>query len=412
MVSPAAEVERVARTSYGRLVAFLSRQSRDVAAAEDALADAFRIALERWGETGVPVSPEAWLMTTARRRLIDSGRRRETAQAALSLLPLLSVGDHLGGEVDRLPDWRLELMFACAHPAIDPAVHAPLMLQVVLGFDAAAIAAAFLVAPATMGQRLSRAKAKIKAAGIAFEIPESGRLAERLAGVLDAIYVAFGAAQDDIAGADLRMRWLGEEALSLARVVDGLLPDQPEVKGLLALMLHGTARRKARFHPEIGYVPLDAQDVALWDAGMIAEAERLLLAASRFGVPGRFQLEAAIQSAHACRRLGSVVPDDAMILLYDGLVALAPSVGALVGRLACLLAMDDLDRAGQALAAIDESLAADYQPYWAARAAFHDRLGQVEQADRAYDRALCLATDPAVRAFLGERRRAMLGRRV
>src|ERR1700733_4386037 len=231
-------IERVARESYGRLVAYLCANTRDVASAEDALSNALVSALTTWPRDGVPQNPEAWLLTTARNSFIDHVRHRQVAEASEPTLLLLredSVEMNLSAE---FPDERLKLMFVCAHPAIDPAMHTPLMLQTVLGLDAARIAHAFLISPATMGQRLVRAKTKIRDAGIRFEIPDERELPERLDAVLEAIYAAFGIGWDDIAGVDQRGRDLAEEAIWLARVLLQLMPGEAEVRGLLALMLH------------------------------------------------------------------------------------------------------------------------------------------------------------------------------
>src|SRR5580704_10573230 len=299
--SPHRTIERVARESYGRLVAYLSSNTRDVGSAEDALSNALVAALETWPRDGVPQNPEAWLLTTARRSFIDLVRHRQVAEASEPTLALLreeSKGMTLSPE---FPDERLKLLFVCAHPAIDPAMHTPLMLQTVLGLDAARIAHAFLISPTTMGQRLVRAKTKIRDGGIRFEIPQAPELPERLDAVLEAIYAAFGIGWDDMAGADQRGRDLAEEAIWLARVLLQLMPDKAEVRGLLALMLHCEARRGARRASDGRYVPLSEQDCEKWSLPLIEEAERHLSEAFTQGRSGRFQLEAAIQSVHAER---------------------------------------------------------------------------------------------------------------
>src|SRR4029077_6693249 len=257
--------EAVARRSYGKLVAFLAGRTRDVPAAEDALSDAFAAALVDWPERGIPTSPEAWLMTVARRKLIDAVRRRRSGEGAADHLRL--VAEELEAVVaskPQIPDERLSLMFACPHPAIERGIRAPLMLQTILGFDAATIASAFLVSPATMGQRLTRAKNKIRQAGIPFRVPERTDLRERLDSVLEAIYAAFAEGWSDPAGTEIRRRNLAEEAIWLGRLVVALLPDEAEALGLLALMLHAEARRGARRDARGDYVPLAAQDPAAW----------------------------------------------------------------------------------------------------------------------------------------------------
>src|ERR1700722_19954059 len=295
-------IERVARESYGRLVAYLSANTRDVASAEDALSNALVSALTTWPRDGVPQNPEAWLLTAARHSFIDLVRHRQVAEASEPTLLLLredSMELTLSAE---FPDERLKLMFVCAHPAIDPAMHTPLMMQPVLGLDAARIAQAFLISPTTMGQRLVRAKTKIRSGGIQFEVPQEHELPQRLDAVLEAIYAAFGIGWDDMAGVDQSGRELGEEAIWLARVLLQLMPGEAEVRGLLALMLHCEARRPARRGPDGRYIPLLEQDSQLWSLPLIEEAERHLVEASSRGRSGRFQLEAAIQSVTAGRR--------------------------------------------------------------------------------------------------------------
>jgi RNA polymerase sigma-70 factor, ECF subfamily len=396
--------ERAARQSYGKLVAYLAARTGDLAAAQDALSDAFAAALATWPTRGVPLAPEAWLLAAARRRMIDVARRRQTAEEAADRL-LLSVeeaGDAMDPEV--VPDWRLRLMFACAHPAIDAAVRGPLMLQAVLGLDAAAIAAAFLTAPATMSQRLVRAKRRIRDAGIPFRLPDHADLPPRLDVVLDAIYAAFGTGWADPAGRGPRKRGLVEEAIWLGRVVVGLLPEEPEALGLLALMLYASARLAERRNADGDYVPLSEQDPDRWDTLLMDEAERLLQRASDHRRMGRFQLEAAVQSVHAARRISGRTDWSAIRDLYDGLWALtgspvvavnrAVAIGEAVGATAGLAALDELSR--------DPRLG-DYQPYWAARAEMLVRLGWRAMAEAAYARAIELEPDPAVRRFLIER---------
>jgi RNA polymerase sigma-70 factor (ECF subfamily) len=400
-VPTAAEV--AARAGYGRLVAHLAGQWRDVARAEDALGDALLAALETWPRTGIPDRPEAWLLTAARRRLIDEARRAAVAAGAEPALTILR--DARAEEDGTFPDRRLALLFVCAHPAVDPGARTPLMLQTVLGLDAGRIASAFLVAPATMSQRLVRAKAKIREAGIAFEIPEHRELPARLDAVLEAIYAAYGTGWDEIAGADPRRRGLTAEAVWLARLVVDLLPGEPEACGLLALMLHCEARRDARRDPDGHYVPLSEQDVRAWSRDTIAEAERVLADAARAGVAGRFQLEAAIQSAHAYRAVSGRTAWDDIALLYEALLRIAPTVGARVGYAAALGEARGVAAALDALAAVDVDRAARYQPYWALRAHLMDRLERRAEADDAYARAIGLCEDDAVRQFLLARRR-------
>jgi RNA polymerase sigma-70 factor, ECF subfamily len=402
-------VERTARQSYGKLLAFLAARTRDLAAAEDALADAFASALAVWPAQGVPRSPEAWLLAAARRRAIDAGRRRRVRDSAVE--PLLLLAEELcqaSEQAAAIPDDRLRLMFACAHPAVDAGVRAPLILQTVLGFDAGAIASAFLTAPAAMGQRLVRAKRKIRDAGIPFRVPERDELGERLDAVLDAIYAAFAEGWTDPAGTLARRRDLAEEAIWLGRLVVALLPQEPEAAGLLALMLHAEARRPARRDAEGGYVPLAEQDPRRWRGELIDEGEALLLGASAEGRVGRFQLEAAVQSAHAARRHTGRTDWAAILGLYDALLTLTGSPVVAINR---AVALGELLGAEAGIAALDalarDPRLAEYQPYWAARAGLLARAAEAAAADAAYERAIGLEPDPAVRRFLAERRAAL-----
>ncbi len=257
-------IERVARESYGRLVAYLSVHTHDLASAEDALSNALVSALNHWPQDGVPKNPEAWLLTAARHSLIDVIRHQKVVLESEPTLKFLTENSTETTLSTQFPDERLKLLFVCAHPAIDPAMHTPLMLQTVLGLDAARIAQAFLIAPKTMGQRLFRAKTKIRSGGIPFEIPPERDLPERLDAVLEAIYAAFGLGWDDMAGADQRGRDLAEEAMWLARVLLQLMPGEAEVQGLLALMLYCEARRAARRDAKGRYVPLSEQNPNQW----------------------------------------------------------------------------------------------------------------------------------------------------
>jgi len=396
----AAAAELAARTSYGRLVAYLAARWRDVARAEDALGDALLAALETWPHRGVPDYPEGWLLTAARRRLVDGARHAGVAAAAEAELTLM-LQEHIDDQRGtRVSDHRLALLFVCAHPAIDEAARTPLMLQTVLGLDAARIASAFLVAPATMSQRLVRVKAKIREAGICFEVPERREMAARLEAVLDAIYAAYGSGWEDVAGADPRRRGLAEEAIWLGRLVTRLLPDEPEALGLLALMLHCEARRPARRDSGGAYVPLREQDVTQWSQPMLEEAERLLKTAARSKSPGRFQLEAAIQSAHAQRAWTGVTDWEAIALLYEGLLRCAPTVGARVASAAALAEARGAETGLRALDAMAPDAVAVYQPYWALRGQLLKKLGRNTQALDAYDRAIGLSEEAAVREFL------------
>lgn len=401
--------EAAARRSYGKLVALLSARTGDVAGAEDALSEAFAAALVDWPESGVPRAPEAWLLTVARRKWIDATRRRRSAESAVGHLKL--IGEELENTAERdpnLPDERLLLMFACAHPAIDPAIRAPLILQTVLGFDAATIASAFLVSPATMGQRLVRAKKKIREAGVPFQIPERTELAARLDAVLEAIYAAFAEGWSDPAGTEARHRNLADEAIWLGSLVASLLPEEPEALGLFALMLYAQARRGARRDSEGAYVPLAEQDPARWDATRIEEAEALLSRASALPGSGRYQLEAAVQSAHVVRRRTGRADWAAIEAIYDALLAMTGSPVVAVNRAVAVAETRGPAAGLEALDVLaDDNRLAAYQPYWAARAELLTRLDDARAAAEAYQRAIGLESDPAVRRFLQERRAAL-----
>ena len=395
--------DSVARRSRARLVAFLAAQSRDVAAAEDALQEAFEAALVKWPEQGCPENPQAWLLTVARHKLIDRMRRDRDSGDPDELESLAA--EERGTEEGEIPDRRLALLFACTHPAIDAAIRAPLMLQVVLGLEAAQIASAFLMSPAAMAQRLVRAKAKIRHAGIPFRVPERGELAGRLEGVLDAVYAGFTEGWVDAAGTDEARRELAGEAIYLGRMLTELLPDEPEALGLLALMLYAQARRPARRNAEGEFVPLTEQDTALWDAAMIEEAEAALKRASELGRIGRFQLEAAIQSAHVERRRTGKVAWSAIVELYDALVELSHSPVAQINRAVALAEVEGADAAMAALATVEgDERVRTYQPYWAARAELLARSGDRDEARAAYEIAIGMESDPAVRRFLERKR--------
>ncbi|KFL26750.1 RNA polymerase sigma70 factor [Devosia sp. 17-2-E-8] len=395
--------ERVARESYGRLVAFLAARTRDVAGAEDALAEAFATALRMWPEDGVPSNPDAWLLTVARRRQTDAVRRRQTRTAGETHLKLIADEIEAAMETpDEIPDRRLALMFACAHPAIERGMRAPLILQTILGLTAQDIAAAFLIPPATMGQRLVRAKTRIKEAGIPFRVPEREEFPERLDAVLEAIYAAYAKGWGEIG--ETGSAQLAEEAIWLGQLVVSLMPEEPEAKGMLALMLYTEARRSARRSPDGAYVPLEEQDTALWDDWQIDLAENLLQQANAGGPSGRYQIEAAIQSAHAARRLRGAPTWPAVVALYDHLLRLTGSPVVALNRAVARAEVEGPVTALEDLAAIAaDKRMADYQPYWAALGHLNALAGNREAAFEALTLASGLSADPAVRQYLNNR---------
>jgi RNA polymerase sigma-70 factor (ECF subfamily) len=386
-----------ARESYGKLLAIIAARTRDIAAAEDALADAFAAAIAQWPQGGVPANPVGWLLTVARRSAGHASARRVTADRSAAVVRMLEE-ERNAAVADDYGDDRLKLMFACTHPAIAADAQAPLMLQTVLGLDAARIAASFLVAPASMGQRLVRAKRRIRDAGVAFAIPETHDIPGRLSAVLSAIYAAYGTAWDDVAAMDPRLAGLADEAIWLARLTVQLAPDQPEALGLLAMMLHCEARRAARRGGDGTFIALRDQDVALWSRAMIVEAEAALRTAARANAPGRFQTEAAIQSLHAQQRMTGERLHGPLARLYDMLARFAPTTGVLVARAVALAENGDRDAALLQLDAITG--AEGYQPWWAARARILWLAGHEGAAREAGLRAAGLSSDPGIRRFL------------
>ncbi len=391
--------ELAAREAYGRLLALLVARSRDIAASEDALSEAFVAALRTWPVDGVPANPQAWLLTAARNHLHNMRRHQGVVDASAVELALLQ--DEAAPEAPAVPDDRLKLLFVCAHPAIDAAVRTPLMLQTVLGLDAAQIGAAFLVAPATMGQRLVRAKAKIRDAGLRFELPAAEDMAGRLDDVLAAVYAAYGTSWDAVPGADSGPHDLAEEAQFLGRLLVALLPDEPEPRGLLALMLYCEARRPARRAADGSFVPLNSQDARLWRRDLIVEAEGHLTTAAQRGIFGRYQCEAAIQSVHVQSPITGRTNHEALATLYGLLARHSPSVGVLVAQAAAMVEAGDPKSALQALSRLAPADVGGYQPYWVTLARAEGLAGNHGSARKALDRAIGLTEDPAVRAYLG-----------
>jgi RNA polymerase sigma-70 factor (ECF subfamily) len=411
-----AAAELAARTSYGRLLALLAARDGDIQRAEDALAEAFERALRHWPDDGVPHNPDGWLLTVARNRLRDlyrSAAHRTTADADAGPEP---AAPHEEADPDAVGDRRLELMFVCAHPAVEPGIRTPLMLQTVLGVEAGDIAAAFAVPAPTMAQRLVRAKRRIRDARIPFRIPGRDEIPDRLPPVLEAVYGAYAI---DWRGTAPEIRGsLTGDALTLALLLAHLLPE-PEVLGLAALLCFSVARAGAR-QADGSFVPLDEQDVARWDAALIERGEALLrraLAAGPAsaptsappGPPGRFRLEAAVQSVHCARARTGRTDWSALLTLHRALLHIAPTLG---GRVALAAVLARVEGPAAGLAELDATAASEpassrFQPLWATRAHLLAEAGAAEEARAAYEKALSLTTDPALRAFLAGRAAAI-----
>ena len=393
----AGRIAELTRDSYGRLLALLAAPSRDIAAAEDCLADAIERALTRWPHDGVPANPEAWILTVARNRLRDMWK--SSAYRMTEPLDEIDSGPTETDDAPAIPDRRLELMLVCAHPAIAHNIRTPLMLQAVLGVEAADIAEAFAVPAGTMAQRLVRAKKRIRDAGIPFVIPDREDLAERLPAVLEAVYGAY-AIDWQVATDGPAIETLSAEALHLALLLTELLPDEPEVFGLAALVCLSEARRPARRGVDGGFVPLDKQDTTRWDRALIHRGEALLHRAHAFGRPGRYQYEAAIQSAHCDRTRSGRVDWYALRKLHRALVRVAPSLGALVALAAVDGEIDGPAAGLRALDAITDPAVERFQPAWATRAHLLAEAGRRDDAAQAYQCAIALTTDAGMRGYL------------
>jgi RNA polymerase sigma-70 factor, ECF subfamily len=404
--SHARAVEQVFREERARVLAALVRSVRDLELAEDALQEAFAIALERWPVMGTPDTPAAWLLTVARNRAIDRLRRVRTGEAKLEAL--LDPSEPAGSMIDppddvlaEVGDERLSLLFTCCHPALALDARVALTLQAVGGLTAAEIARAFLVPETTMAQRLVRAKRKIRDAAIAFEVPGDAALPDRLGAVLAVIYLIFNEGYAATAGADLLRPALCAEALRLGKLLAALMPDEPEVLGLVALMLLHDSRRVSRTDAGGSIVLLPDQDRTRWNEREIDEGVRLLTRALRRRAPGPYQVQAAISAVHAQAERAEDTDWVQIAALYARLLELSPTP---VVALNHAVAVAETGRVAEGLALIDAIAGLERYHLWhSARAELLRRLGRPDEAAAAYRRALDLATNPAERSFLRSR---------
>jgi RNA polymerase sigma-70 factor (ECF subfamily) len=397
-----AAVERVFRQEYGRAVSVLARSFGDLDLAEEGVQDAFAVATQRWATDGVPPSPAGWIITTARRRIVDRLRRealREDRHAQAALL-------HAPVERDEelaVRDDRLRLIFTCCHPALAPAAQVALTLRLLGGLTTPEIARAFMVSEATMGQRISRAKAKIRDAGIPYRVPSSAELPDRLPRVLAVVYLVFNEGYTATAGAGLARDDLVAEALRLGRTVAELMPDEPEAVGLLALMLLIAARRPARTDDDGALVPLREQDRSLWDRDLVAQGQSLVRACLRRNQPGRYQIQAAINAVHSDAPIAAATDWHQIVTLYDQLLAVEPSPVVALNR---AVALAEVGGPAAGLDATDGLALDGYYLLHAVRADLLRRLGRRAEAVAEYDAALARTDNEAERAYLARARAA------